>query len=88
MRDNNHIAYYILLAAILIAGIILVITASGDKQTQMLIVIGLGFSYVTLGVFHHLINHDLVAKIVIEYVLIAALGVAAAFFIFKGGFGF
>lgn len=68
-------------------GLSLVLAASPDRQSQMMIVVGLGFLYVLVGVIHHLINHDLVAKIVIEYVLIASLGIAAAFFIFKGGFG-
>lgn len=84
---KNHIAYYFLLSAILLGGLSLVFAVSPDRQVQMMIVVGLGFSYVLIGVIHHLINHDLVAKIVIEYVLIAALGIAAAFFIFKGGFG-
>jgi hypothetical protein len=44
-------------------------------------------AYAFVGIFHHVLLHDLVPKIVIEYVLIAAFGVAAAFFIFKGGFG-
>lgn len=69
-------------------GLLLLIAAAPDRKTQMLIVLGMGFFYVVTGVIHHLINHDLVAKIVIEYVLIAALGIAAAFFIFRGGFGF
>lgn len=84
---KNHIAYYFLLSAILLGGLSLVFAVSPDRQAQMMIVVGMGFSYVLVGVIHHLINHDLVAKIVIEYVLIAALGIAAAFFIFKGGFG-
>lgn len=84
---KNHIVYYFLLSAILLGGISLIFAASPDRQAQMMIVVGMGFSYVLVGIIHHLINHDLVAKIVIEYVLIAALGIAAAFFIFKGGFG-
>lgn len=84
---KNHIVYYFLLSAILLGGISLIFAASPDRQSQMMIVVGMGFSYVLVGIIHHLINHDLVAKIVIEYVLIAALGIAAAFFIFKGGFG-
>lgn len=87
MRNKNHAVYYFLLSAILLGGLSLVLAVSPDRQAQMMIVVGLGFLYVLVGVIHHLINHDLVAKIVIEYVLIAALGIAAAFFIFKGGFG-
>ncbi len=87
MRNKNHVAYYFLLSAILLGGLSLVLAVAPDRQAQMMIVVGLGFLYVLVGVIHHLINHDLVAKIVIEYVLIASLGIAAAFFIFKGGFG-
>lgn len=87
MRNKNHAAYYFLLSAVLLGGLSLILAVAPDRQSQMMIVVGLGFLYVLVGVIHHLINHDLVAKIVIEYVLIAALGIAAAFFIFKGGFG-
>lgn len=87
MKRRGHIVYYFLLSSILLGGLSLILSVSPDRQAQMMIVVGLGFLYVLIGVIHHLINHDLVAKIVIEYVLIAALGIAAAFFIFKGGFG-
>jgi uncharacterized membrane protein YedE/YeeE len=86
-KDKGHLLYYSLLSIVLIGGIGLVALYSPDRRMQMLIVLGIGFIYVLSGILHHLINHDLVAKIVIEYVLIAALGIAAAFFIFRGGFG-
>ncbi|MBI2621306.1 MAG: hypothetical protein HYW63_01500 [Candidatus Levybacteria bacterium] len=85
---KNHTTYYILLASILLAGFILILSAHPDRGLQMSLVIGLSFAYVLVGILHHLINHDLVAKIVIEYVLVASLGIATAFFVFKGGFGF
>ncbi|MBI4098091.1 MAG: hypothetical protein HY426_03550 [Candidatus Levybacteria bacterium] len=85
---RNHLMYYLFLTGALVGGLILVVTFSPNKSVQMLIVVGISFLYFLIGIMHHLINHDLVAKIVIEYVLIACLGIAAAFFIFKGGFGF
>mgnify|MGYP001586351735 CR=1 FL=1 len=85
--DKGHFLYYSLLVLALFGGLILVYSFSQNKQIQMLIVVGLSFLYLLIGIMHHLINHDLVAKIVIEYVLIASLGIAVAFFIFKGGFG-
>ncbi len=87
-NHKNHLIYYSLLVSALVGGLILIAAYSPDKQLQMLIVVGISFLYLLIGIVHHLINHDLVAKIVIEYVLIAMLGIAAAFFIFKGGFGF
>lgn len=85
--DKGHLLYYSLLVLALFSGLILIYSFSSNKQIQMLIVVGLSFLYLLIGIIHHLINHDLVAKIVIEYVLIAALGIAVAFFVFKGGFG-
>lgn len=85
---KNHNLYYLSLLSVLFSGIVLVIIFSGDSILQMLTVVGVAFSYVILGIVHHLIDHDLVLKIVVEYILIAALGIAAALFVFRGGFGF
>ncbi len=88
MKSNkSHLWYYLFLVLALTLGLVLIYSFSPNRQAQMSIVIGLSFLYLLIGLIHHLINHDLVAKIVIEYVLVAALGIAAAFFIFKGGFG-
>lgn len=84
---RGHLTYYIFLTSVLLAGLILVLSSHPNRQLQMTIVVGISFIYVLIGTFHHLINHDLVAKIVVEYVLVAALGITVAFFIFKGGFG-
>ena len=84
---NDHLTYYVFLIASLAIGTMLILVFSPNKILQMSAVVGLSFVYALIGIAHHLINHDLVAKIVIEYVLVAALGIAAAFFIFKGGFG-
>lgn len=87
-KDIEHTLYYVSLLGILILGLFLIIYFSPKRDLQMVIIFGMSFSYVLLGIIHHFINHDLVAKIVIEYVLIAAFGVAAVYFILKGGFGF
>ena len=88
MKNQDHLLYYASLIGILVLGFILVYSSYPDKNRQMLVVIGMSISYTVLGIVHHLLNHDLATKIVIEYVLIAMLGVAVSFFIFKGGFGF
>lgn len=88
MKNTDHLLYYASLIGILVSGFILVYSSYPDKNRQMLIVIGMSISYTVLGIAHHLLNHDLATKIVIEYVLIAMLGIAISFFIFKGGFGF
>lgn len=88
MKNSDHLLYYTSLIGILILGIFFVYSSSPDKNIQMLIVIGMSVLYTFLGIVHHLLNHDLATKIVVEYVLIACLGIAVSFFIFKGGFGF
>ena len=87
MKKNNHIEYYIFLLTVLALGIIIIWLLGPSRDLQMIALAGLSIVYALIGIGHHLINHDLVGKIVIEYVLVALFGIAAAFFIFKGGFG-
>ena len=87
MKKNNHFGYYIFLLTVLILGLFIIWQLSPRRDLQMLCLVLLSIGYAIIGICHHLINHDLVGKIVIEYVLVALLGIAAAFFIFKGGFG-
>ncbi|MCL4418780.1 MAG: hypothetical protein M1372_03210 [Patescibacteria group bacterium] len=86
-RSNRHIEYYLSLVAILALGMFLVIVVSPNKNLQMFFVLLTTLFYVIFGIFHHLINHDLGSKIVLEYLLIGSLGIAVVFFILKGGFG-
>ncbi len=85
-RVISHVGYYVSLIAILLFGFILA-SLSSDKHLQMVIVILTALFYVIWGILHHLINHDLTAKIVVEYILIGSLGLAAVFFLLKGGLG-
>ena len=41
--------------------------------------------YMILGILHHFVNHELTAKIMVEYILIGALGISIVFFIIVGG---
>ncbi len=86
-KINEHAAYYISLIAIFALGIFLMSSAAPKKQLQMQIFVIMAFFYVVWGVLHHFINHELSAKIVVEYILIGTLGVAIMFFLLKGGFG-
>lgn len=86
-QKENHFAYYFFLITILIIGLIFIWMLGPNKDYQFLALVVLSVGYSAIGIFHHLLNHDLVGKIVIEYVLVALLGIAASFFIFRGGFG-
>lgn len=87
MTKNYHFEYYFFLLTVLVLGIFVVWRLGPDKNLQMLAFMILSILYAVIGIAHHLLNHDLVGKIMIEYILVASLGVAASFFIFKGGFG-
>jgi len=80
---KSHIRYYIAFTLVQILGLILVLLASGNKQIQLLAVFGTTLFYFMFAVIHHLLDHDLTAKIVIEYALIGCLGLAAYMLVFR-----
>lgn len=86
-KRDYHLGYYFFLITVLVIGVIITWSLAPNRGMQFLTFSTLSIIYATVGIIHHLLNHDLVGKIVIEYVLVALLGIAAAFFIFKGGFG-
>ncbi len=88
IKTNKHFGYYFYLITILVIGLLVTWRLSPNEQYQMISLVIISIIYAGSGIIHHLLNHDLVDKIVIEYVLVALLGIAAAFFIFRGGFGF
>lgn len=87
-KKDYHLGYYFYLSTILVIGILVTWKLSPNELLQMLTLVILSITYAASGIIHHLLNHDLVGKIVVEYILVALLGMAAAFFIFRGGFGF
>lgn len=84
-KGKNHVAYYIVLILILGSGLFMTVLTTPYRQLQMVTIVMTTFFYIAWGILHHLINHDLTAKIVIEYVLIGSFGLAAVFFLLKGG---
>jgi len=82
---KRHVFYYFFLVLILVLGF-LIAAASPDKQFQAMTITITSLFYILWGIVHHHIHHDLTAKIVVEYTLMAGLGGAVIFFILKGGF--
>ena len=76
----KHSPYYLSLVIILTLGLLLAVTSS-NKTFQIGVVIVTTFFYVLWGIMHHLLNHDLHAKIVIEYILIGVFGLTIIFFL-------
>lgn len=64
--------------------VILVKVLSFSQQSQFLVIVVLGFFYALWGILHHILHHSLRIRIVIEYIIIAMLGVAVIVFVLKG----
>lgn len=73
---KSHYRYYISFTIVQLLGLGLVLLASGNKKVQLLAVFGTTLFYFLFAIVHHLLDHDLTAKIVIEYALIGCLGLA------------
>jgi intracellular septation protein A len=82
---QKHFGYYLSLSAILLLGLALILLTSPNIRLQSLVILLTVFFYILWGVLHHLINHELSLRIVVEYVLIGALGMSIIFFMMMGG---
>lgn len=84
---EDHSPYYLSLMVILFLGFLFVYETAPNRYLQFLGTVTTAIVYAVWGILHHGRNHVLVAKIVIEYLLIGTLGIAIAVFVLKGGFG-
>lgn len=82
-RTKKHLLYYVFMAFLLSIGVLLGFHTSYNRQLQLLVLVITSVAYVVWGIFHHFLEHDINRKIVIEYLLIAALGIAIVIFFFK-----
>lgn len=83
--DRNHIVHYLIILAIVVFGIFGSTLFVADKGVQTVWVIAVAILYLCYGVLHHYLVHDLTAKIVVEYVLVAFLVVSLFVFVRGGG---
>lgn len=86
-KHMHHLGYYLSLLAILFLGFLLISITNPNRSLQIFIFIIITLFYIILGIVHHKANHDLTAKIVVEYILIGCFGISVMFFLFKGGLG-
>jgi hypothetical protein len=77
MEKNNHskIYHYLSLILILVLGLFLFYLYLGYPDKQMMTIIGISILYVVWGAIHHYLQGDLHIKIVVEYILIAAVAI-------------
>lgn len=84
MKQTKHIEYYATLFVVLGSGFFIATNVSYNKQLQMMAVVITAILYVALGLLHHTFHHDVSHKIVVEYVLIAALGITIFALLIQG----
>jgi len=83
MRVRQHLGYYIAFTLVQILGLIVVLLAAGDRQMQLIAILATTFFYFIFAVAHHFLNHDLNAKIVLEYALMGCLGLTVSLVLFN-----
>jgi len=76
----RHNIYYLMLAVVFCLSFLLAYSST-DRIFQIGVIVATTFFYVLWGIMHHLLNHDLHLKIVVEYILIGGFGLAMIFFI-------
>lgn len=87
MEENKifeHQAYYLFELLVLIVGFIMIAVLSFSIIAQFVTLIFVLMTYICMGFLHHHFNHDLRAKIVLEYVLISVLVMGAFLFLNAG----
>jgi hypothetical protein len=83
MHIRQHIGYYTAFALVQLLGLVLILRASGDRDLQMMLILGATLFYFLFAIVHHMLDHDLSAKVVIEYALMGCLGLAISLVVFN-----
>lgn len=78
-KVTTHIQHYLPLLGILSAGTLGFVIFSYDRVFQASTVLATAVAYVVWGIVHHYIHRDLHLSVFIEYIAVAALGVAIIF---------
>lgn len=72
---KKYPAHYLALAAILVCGVAAILIFRFEKLLLNIAIYSLGTLYVLWGILHHHSTNQLRAKVVLEYFLVAILGV-------------
>ena len=76
---SKHLPHYLSLIGIFAAGTFGIYTFAYDRSLQMAVVVATAGAYVTWGVVHHFIHRDLYLAVIVEYLVVAVLGVVLIF---------
>ena len=75
----KHFPHYLSLVGLFAVGLIGFLLFSYDRNFQIAITIAIAISYVVWGLVHHHIHKDLHLSVVVEYIVVAALGLVIVF---------
>jgi hypothetical protein len=78
-RMIKHIPYYAPLIGIFFAASVGFYLFSYDRVFQVAISIAIALSYVIWGIIHHIMQKDLYWEVVVEYLVVASLGLVILF---------
>ena len=79
-KFKAHRYYYLILAGMQVLGFVLVLLANGDKQLQFSYVVLSTTFYIIWALAHHYVHHELHTKVVVEYILMGAVGISVMYF--------
>lgn len=74
-ETHFHLLHYLVLIIILFFAIVLFFLLAGNAQYQFRLAVLTSFAYFLWGIIHHHLEGDLHPKIMVEYLLIAALAI-------------
>ncbi|MBI2009743.1 MAG: hypothetical protein HYS86_01055 [Candidatus Chisholmbacteria bacterium] len=70
-----HQQHYLILAIILGAGLVAILLFRVNEVLKNTVILALAAAYVAWGIYHHKTSNHLRLKVVLEYLLVALLGV-------------
>ena len=80
MRNiSKHLSHYLPLFGILAFGFVAFWLFSYDRVFQIAVAISTALAYVLWGAVHHYIHRDLNVSVIVEYLVIASLGLVVIF---------
>lgn len=82
-RFKKHLRYYIAFTFVQILGLILIVSSAGNRQLQLIAILATTLFYFIFAVAHHMLDHDLNAKIVLEYALMGCMGLTISLVLYS-----
>lgn len=72
---SHHLFHYLILFTIIFAGLAAFFSFRNYPMIQLLIGIVTSLSYVLWGIVHHIVDHDLSIKIIVEYLAVGIFAI-------------